>query len=49
MRKILRNMYLAAVPKKQRRKSFRDCNGRIILGTWREWRAKFAAEGAEKK
>ena len=36
MRKILRNMYLKSIPRRQRRKS-RTIAGKIMPGTWREW------------
>lgn len=37
IRKILRNMYRKSVPHRQRRKSFRADDGRIIPGTYRQW------------
>ena len=40
LRKIERKMYLASVPRRQRIKSRRAIDGRIIPGTWREWRAQ---------
>lgn len=48
LRKIERKMYLATVPHKQRVRSFRSADGRVIPGTWRKWRtqggvAKFLA------
>ena len=39
LRKIERKMYLATVPHKQRLRSRNYC-GRILSGTWREWRAQ---------
>ena len=54
IRKILRNMYRRAVPRRQRRKSFRSADGRIIPGTFRQWLendgpAKYLAAIAAKK
>jgi len=40
LRKIERKMYLATVPHKQRVRSHRGSDGRIIPGTWRQWRAQ---------
>lgn len=37
IRKILRNMYRKAIPHRQRRKTFRSSDGRIIPGTYRQW------------
>ncbi|MGE4565515.1 MAG: hypothetical protein AB7F32_11640 [Victivallaceae bacterium] len=45
MRKILRRMYLASVPRRERKKTTVEKGGVINFGTWRKW----LASGGPKK